>query len=95
MIAARRHLTQSQLAHAAAGMKDYEERKAKERQKANLKHVGSSGPIGPDDETGRTSERLAKKAGVGVTTIKRAIHVREKGTDELNAAVAAGEITVK
>jgi len=88
--AARRHLTPSQIAHAVAAMKPYEERKAKERQGARTDLT--SGPIEP--EVGRTAEKLADKAGVGVSSIKRAIKVREHGTPELNAAVAAGEIAL-
>lgn len=73
--AARRHLTQSQLAHAVAGMKGYEERRATERMATNQGGANRSHP----EDAGRTTEKLAKKVGVGVTTIKRAITVRGKG----------------
>lgn len=97
--AARRHLTESQLAHAVAAMKPYEERKARERQAAaglmygNGKKVVASGPQAIEG-AGRTVEKLAAKAGVGARTVTRAIKVREQGTPELNAAVAAGEIAL-
>lgn len=43
-------------------MAPFEERKAKDRQKANLQHVGSSAPVGTN-EAGRTAEKLAEKVG--------------------------------
>jgi hypothetical protein len=92
---ARRHLSESQLAHAVAAMKPYEERKAHERQLASLKRGDSPlPPIGGDGRSGRVSEILALKSGVGARSVERAIKVREQGTPELNAAVAAGEIAL-
>ena len=70
-------LGRAQLAYAVSAMAPFEERKARERQKANLQHVASLGPAGPNDN-GRTTEKLAEKAGVGARTVNRAIHVREK-----------------
>lgn len=99
--AARRHLTPSQIAHAVAAMAGWEREQARKRQaeagKANLPGARQSGPTEPDSdasERGRTAEILSAKAGVGRETIKRAIKVRERGTDALNAKVAAGNITV-
>lgn len=86
--AARRHLTESQLAFAVAAMADYERRKAKERQ--GTRTDLTSAP--PGTEVGRASEKLAQKVGVGARTIDRAIKVREQGAPELQAAVASGEI---
>lgn len=93
----RRHMTKSQLAHSVAGMKAYEERKAKERSEANLKR-GDELPMPPcggiGDDAGRTAEKLAAIAGVGRRSVERAIAVREQGIPELNTAVAEGKITV-
>lgn len=98
--AARRHLTPSQIAHAVAAMKPYEERKARERMAAGgaigaaITNRGSADLQHPVSETGRTAEKLAEKAGVSARTISKAIKVREQGVPELNAAVAAGEIAL-
>jgi len=95
--AARRHLTPSQIAHAIAAMKPYEERKARERSEANLRR-GDQIPDGAGlhhrEEMGRTAEKLADKSGVSARTISKATKVREQGVPELNAAVAAGEIAL-
>jgi len=96
--AARRHLTPSQIAHAIAAMKPYEERKARERMAVGGA-IGGSSKGGADlhhplSDAGRTAEKLAEKAGVSARTINKAIKVREHGTPELNAAVAAGEIAL-
>lgn len=61
---ARRHLTPSQIAHAIAAMKPYEERKARERQVASGEKFGR-GKVGADlhqpiPDTGRTAEKLAE-----------------------------------
>lgn len=96
----RRHLTESQRAHAAAAMKPYEERKARERMAAGgaigaeITNRGGADRHHPVEGAGRTAEILAKKVNVGQRTMNRAIKVREQGTEELNAAVAAGEITL-
>lgn len=93
--AARRHLTASQIAHAVAAMAGWEREQARKRQ--GTRTDLTSGPVGPDvdaSERGRTAEILANKAGVGTNTVKRAIAVREHGTEALNAKVAAGAITV-
>ena len=94
----RRHLSESQIALAAAAMKPYEERKARERM-AVAGAIGGSSKGSADGRTpltdaGRVSEKLAQKVGVGRRTIERAIKVRERGTPELNAAVASGEIAL-
>ncbi|WP_374356448.1 hypothetical protein [Thermomonas sp.] len=78
--AARRHLTPSQLAHAVAAMKPFEERKARERQAAaggDKKSLVANRHEAIAD-AGRTTEKLAEKAGVGARTVSRAITVREK-----------------
>lgn len=91
--AARRQLSPSQLAHAVAAMADYEKRKALARRQANLKQ--NTEVVNPPlRESGKTAELLAAKAGVGEKLVRQAIKVREQGTPELNAAVAAGEIKV-
>lgn len=94
--AARRHLTPSQIAHAIAAMKPYEERKARERMAAGGgdKRAGIADLQHPVADTGRAVDKLAEKAGVSARTISKAIKVREQGVPELNAAVAAGEIAL-
>lgn len=92
--AARRHLTPSQIAYAVAAMKPYEERKARERQIAAGTANVTGKSVSIESDKGRTAEKLAMKAGVGVSSVNRAIKVREHGTPELNAAVAAGEIAL-
>lgn len=77
-------MTPSQLAHSVAGMKDYEERKARERQ-GNRNDL-TSGSIDHKVESGRTSEHLASIAGVGEKTVRRAMNVREKGVPAREAA---------
>lgn len=90
--AARRHLTASQIAHAVAAMAGWEREQAKKRQGARTDLTSVS--IGTEVESGRVREVLAAKAGVGITTVTRAITVREHGTESLNAKVASGDITV-
>ena len=77
-------------------MKQFEERKARERQAAA---GGDKKPLVANRheavaDAGRTTEKLAEKAGVGARTVSRAITVREKGIPELNDKVASGAITV-
>ena len=93
-----RSLTESQRAHAVIGIKDYLEAEARKRQKAlagtrkaDLVLHGEQGVV----DAGRTVEKLAVMAGVGKATISRAIAVRANGVQELNDAVASGEITVR
>ena len=68
----RRHLTESQLAYAVAAMKPFEERKARERMAAGGAIGGASkGDAGrrhPIQDSGRTANKLAEKAGVGAPT---------------------------
>lgn len=97
--AARRHLTPSQIAHAVAAMAGWEREQARKRrahgETAPGKRLAPTDAKRSDDgESGRVREVLASKAGVGVKTVERAIKVRERGTDALNAKVAAGAITV-
>ena len=69
---------------------EYEERRARERSEANLKH-GVKSPMVSDDtigEHGRTAEKLASKSGVSAKTVNKAIKVRKDGIPEVNQAVA-------
>ncbi len=79
-------------------MAGWEREQAKKRQadagKANLPGARESGSIDANSEKGRVDQILANKAGVGEATVRRAIAVREHGTEALNAKVAAGAITV-
>lgn len=96
--AARRHLTESQLAYAVSAMAEYERRKARERMSVagaiGGASKGSANVHHPIQGAGRTADKLAAKAGIGSRTVSKAIKVREKGTEELKAAVAAGEIAL-
>lgn len=103
--AARRQLTESQLAYSIThpNILEYERRKAKERVESaavaggHAKHGSAPAPTGARaevDTPGRASEKLADKAGVGRRSVERAIKVREKGTQEVNDAVAKGEVTL-
>lgn len=83
--ASRRHLTESQLAYAVSAMAPFEERKARERQIAlagtRKGDLGAGRPQGED--VGRTTEKLAEKAGVGARTVRRALKVRKHGKSAL------------
>jgi hypothetical protein len=77
-------------------MRPFEEHKARERQAESLKK-GEAPVVAARqqrEDAGRTTEKLAEKAGVGARTVSRAITVREKGIPELNDKVASGAITV-
>ena len=73
-----------------AAMAGWEREQARRRQAARLKQGDDfpSPSIDANGESGRTAEILAGKAGVGQSTVERAIKVRETGTDALNAKVA-------
>ncbi len=62
-------------------MKPYEERKARERMAAGGgdKKSGSADRHHPIQDSGRTAEKLAAKAGVGTRTVNRAITVADWG----------------
>ena len=100
--AARRQLSESQLAYAIThpNILEYEKRKARERlaegQVAGgyAKHDSALVPTGTRADIGRVREKLAKKAGVGANTVHRAIAVREKGIPEIQKAVEAGDMSV-
>lgn len=96
--AARRHMSESQIAFAIAAMKPYEERKARERMAAGgaggLGKGGAHGQHLPEGAA-RVNEILAEKAGIGARTVARAIKVRERGSPEVQQAVASGEMSVR
>lgn len=81
-------------------MKPFEERKARERMSvagavgAAMTNRGGANRHDPALDAGRTTEKLAEKAGVGARTVSRAITVLEMGIPELNDKVASGAITV-
>lgn len=62
-------------------MKPYEERKARERMAAGGgdRKSGSADGHYPIEGTGKVTEKLAEKAGVGARTVARAIKVRQEG----------------
>lgn len=82
------HGRRSQIAHAVAAMAGWESEQAKKRQadagKANLPGARESGSIDANSEKGRVDQILANKAGVGEATVRRAIAVREHGTDDVH-----------
>lgn len=103
--AARRQLTESQIAYSIThpNILDFEKRRARERIESaaiaggHAKHGSAPAPTGARaeiEDKGRASEKLADKAGVGRRSVERAIKVREKGVPELNEAVAKGEVSL-
>lgn len=74
-----------------AAMAGWEREQARKRQAASLKQGDDlpSASIDANGDSGRVREVLAAKAGVGVKTVERAIKVRERGTEALNARVRA------
>lgn len=94
--AARRHLSESQLAYSIThpNILEFERRRAKERMAlAGTANLGMADRPTLDDP-GPVTEKLAAKAGVGARSVGRAIKVREQGTEEVNEAVASGEISL-
>ncbi len=96
--AARRQLTESQLAYAIThpNILEFEKRRAAERIAAGGgdQKSGSAVRRDPVPDAGRASEKLAEKAGVGRRSVERAIKVREAGIPEVNEAVAKGEVSL-
>ena len=97
--AARRQLTESQIAYSIThpNILEFEKRRARERQSHGETAPGQT--LSADRRTaspdpGRASEKLAEKAGVGRRSVERAIKVRENGVPELNEAVAKGEVSL-
>jgi hypothetical protein len=94
----RRHDTVAQRAMAAVNLKSLFEVDARERQQAALKKGENPGnsplaPVGANG-MGRSRELAAAATGVSKNTIDRADKVVTKGTPELVAAVAAGQVSI-
>jgi hypothetical protein len=75
-------------------MAPFEERKARERQS---QAGGDRKSLSADrheaiQDVGRTTEKLAEKAGVGARTVNRALKVRKHGTEEVKHAVESGDM---
>lgn len=71
---------------------EFEQRRARERQGARTDLTSAS--TGAEVDKGRTSERIAAKAGVGKATVERAIKVRKQGAPEVQKAVESGEVSL-
>lgn len=95
--AARRHLTASQLAIAAARLAEVEMARANARRLQGLKQGNSppSARIRADGETpGKTAKNVAQKFGVGKTTVETGLRVVREGEKEVVKAVESGVMTV-
>lgn len=94
----RRNLEPFMRAEMALKVKPYIEERARERSWANLRK-GEEIPDGhsecPSEETGRTNEKLAEKANVGVNTIKRVNKILKEATPEVIEKARSGEISIK
>jgi hypothetical protein len=75
-------------------MAPFEERKARERMAigGSAEKKGSADRRTLVDDPGRTTEKLAEKAGVGARTVNRALKVRKHGTEEVKHAVESGPV---
>ena len=85
---ARRNLNSYQRSELALKAKDYYTRIAQANQKAGL-DLGLNSAQG-----GRVSEKLAKMAGVGHDTIKKAKKISENADDDTKKKLRAGEISI-
>lgn len=72
---------------------EFEQRRARERQGARTDLT--SAPPDAEVSRGRTSERIAAKAGVGKMTVERAIKVRKQGAPEVQMAVESGNMATE
>jgi len=96
----RRHLTESQRALLAAGLKPLFEEEARQRQCANL-NQGSEPPVWPNlakrgkpEENGPSAQKAAKLMRVSRSSVKVADKVKKQGVPQLVNAVAAGKLSV-
>ena len=85
---ARRNLNSYQRSELALKAKDYYSRIAEVHQKAGM-NLGLNSAQG-----GRVSDKLAKLAGVGHDTIKKAKKISEKADDDTKKKLRAGEISI-
>ena len=85
---ARRNLNSYQRSELALKAKDYYARIAEANQKAGT-NLGLNSAQG-----GRVSEKLAKLAGVGHDTIKKAKKISENADDDTKKKLRAGEISI-
>ncbi len=90
----RRHLDDGAKLMAAARYAIEREAEAKARQLSKLNNVGSSLPIGDNEDFGRSVEKASDKFGFPERTISRAIKVEKDGAEELKRAVARDEVSV-
>jgi N6-adenosine-specific RNA methylase IME4 len=75
---ARRHLTKDQLAIMALELVPEEEDEAKKRMESGANQYSSPGPNAAHPETGRATEKAAKKVGVGKTKVKELKKIQEE-----------------
>jgi hypothetical protein len=102
----RRNLTNIQKAELAIEMEKIEQVQAKERQLANLKQFSKKEETAetsystdrPDlayrEESGKSLEIAAKKAGIGYETVRKTKHILEKAPEELVEKVRKGDISI-
>ena len=102
----RRNLTNIQKAELAIEMEKIEQVQAKERQLANLKQFSKKEQTleegqstdRPDlayrEESGKSLEIAAKKAGIGYETVRKTKHILEKAPEELVKKVRKGDISI-
>ena len=84
-------------AEMALKVKPYIEERARERSRANLRkgeEIPDGHPEYPSGETGRTNEKLAEKANVGVNTIKRVNKILKEAEPEVIEKARSGEISI-
>ncbi len=96
----RRHLTESQRALVAAGLKPLFEEEARQRQRAALKQ-GSEPPVDENsrrrekhEKNGRSAQKAAKLMKVSDFSVLAADKVKKQGVPQLVNAVAAGRVSV-
>jgi phage N-6-adenine-methyltransferase len=70
------------------------EKESKTRQMTGLRNVGSSLPIGNNEDFGRSVEKAADKFNMGFQTVARAVAVEKQGAPELVRAVESGAASV-
>lgn len=87
----RRHLTPSQIAMVMTKLKEPFMKEAKFRQQEG----GEKKLPLPATEAGEVAEILAKKGGIGASTMKDALLVDAHGTDEKKQEVVQGKKSVK
>jgi site-specific DNA-cytosine methylase len=93
----RRQLNDFQRVELAYPLKEIEMELAKMRKLSKLKHVKdnpSLAPIGANENEGKSTEIIAKKAGVSSRTFERASTIIEKAPEEMKEKLRKGEKSI-